>query len=127
MQFKGSARRFPDPNQSLLMAEQRRPTSRFIAAMGVAFVLVLVAAILRAPSSNWDLALLGILLGLFGLQRPDGCRHRFQPQVIGGSFLALVVAMVFLGGPPAALIGDPHDPHRLAPLARRLALRCSTT
>ena len=39
---------------------------------------------------------------------------------ISGSFLALVVAMVLLGGTPAALIGVVDDPRRLAALAGEL-------
>jgi hypothetical protein len=86
------------------MAERQRPTSRVIGAMCVAFVLVLAAAILRAPTSNWDLALLGILLA-FSIFSELTAVDTDSSLVIGGSFLAIVVAMVFLGGPPAALIG----------------------
>ena len=66
-------------------------------------------------------ALFGDPARLLGLQRPD--RDPDQSQLkISGSFLALVLAMVFLGGTPAALIGvitilagwlrwrdEPHD------------------
>ncbi len=86
------------------MAEQQRPTSRVLAAMWVAFALVFAAAILRAPTSNWDLALLGILLA-FSVFSELTAVDTDSSLVIGGSFLAIVVAMVFLGGPPAALIG----------------------
>jgi putative nucleotidyltransferase with HDIG domain len=86
------------------MAEQQRPTARFLVAMWVAFALVLAATILRAPASNWDFALLGILLA-FSVFSELTAVDTDSSLVIGGSFLAIVVAMVFLGGPPAALIG----------------------
>ena len=47
---------------------------------------------------------------------------------ISGSFLALMVlAMVFLGGTPAALIGVAIDPVRLDALARELRTTSSST
>ena len=42
---------------------------------------------------------------LLRLQRPDGDRPPTSKVKISGSFLALVLAMVFLGGTPAAVIG----------------------
>ncbi len=86
------------------MAEQQRPSSRVIAVMGFAFVAVLAAAILRAPYDNWDIALLAILLA-FSVFSELTAVDTESSLVIGGSFLAIVVAIVFLGGTPAALIG----------------------
>lgn len=68
--------------------------------------LIAVAAIagLLAPEANWDPALFGVLL-LFSLLSDLTAVSTKSKVKISGSFLALVVAMVFLGGPPAALIG----------------------
>ena len=46
---------------------------------------------------------------------------------ISGNFLALVLAMVLLGGTPAALIGVDLDPRRLAALPRKPATTCWST
>jgi putative nucleotidyltransferase with HDIG domain len=86
------------------MAEQQRPTRRFLVAECVVFALVLAFAILRAPYGNWDIALLAILLA-FSVFSEITAVDTDSSLVIGGSFLAIVVAMVFLGGTPAALIG----------------------
>jgi putative nucleotidyltransferase with HDIG domain len=71
-----------------------------LAALGGAVAL----AISRADTANWDLALLSTLLvfSVVSDLRAVETRGSFK---ISGSFLALVLAMVFLGGPPAAAIG----------------------
>jgi putative nucleotidyltransferase with HDIG domain len=86
------------------MAEQQRPTLRFLVGMCAAFVVVLAVTLLRAQSDNWELALLAILLA-FSVFSELTAVDTESSLVIGGSFLAIVVAMVFLGGAPAALIG----------------------
>jgi len=86
------------------MAERQRPTRRFLVAECVAFGLVLALALMRAPYGNWDIALLAILLA-FSVFSELTAVDTDSSLVIGGSFLAIVVAMVFLGGTPAALIG----------------------
>ena len=71
--------------------------------------------------ANWDLPLLGILLG-FSVFSDLTAIPTASRVKISGSFLALTLAMVFLGGAPAALIGaitilagwlrwrdEPHD------------------
>ena len=61
-------------------------------------------AIWKAPEANWDLPLFAILLGfsIFSDLTAVDTQSRMR---ISGSFLALILAMVFLGGTPAALIG----------------------
>ena len=86
------------------MAETQRPTSRVVVAMGVALALAWAAAVWRAPMGDWDLALLGVLL-VFSVFSDLTAAPAESSLVVSGSFLALVVAMVFLGGAPAALIG----------------------
>ncbi len=72
--------------------------------MGVALALAWMVAVWRAPLGDWDLALLGILLA-FSIFSDLTAAPAESSLVVSGSFLALVVAMVFLGGAPAALIG----------------------
>jgi putative nucleotidyltransferase with HDIG domain len=59
---------------------------------------------LSAPTANWNL---GLLLSLLVLSiASDWLALAVRGRIrISGSFLALVLAMVFLGGAPAALIG----------------------
>ena len=66
--------------------------------------LVVAAAVWQAPNANWDLALFGILLA-FSIFSDVMSIETESHLKISGNFLALVLAMVFLGGTPAALIG----------------------
>jgi putative nucleotidyltransferase with HDIG domain len=86
------------------MAETQRPTPLAVAVTWFGVVAALVAAAIAAPEGNWDLALLGVLLA-FSIFSDLTAAPAESSLVISGSFLALVVAMVFLGGAPAALIG----------------------
>ncbi len=72
--------------------------------MVVGLALVTAAAIWRAPSANWNLPLFCILLG-FSVFSDLTAISTTSKVKISGSFLALVLAMVFLGGTPAAVIG----------------------
>jgi putative nucleotidyltransferase with HDIG domain len=87
--------------------ETKRLTDRSAVARNVGFVLlvvVLAIAVVAAPSANWDLALLGVLLGFAAFS--DLTAKVVEDRLnISGSFPALVLAMVFLGGSPAALMG----------------------
>jgi len=85
------------------MAEPR-PTRKAIATMIVGLALVAAAVIWRSPDANWDPALFCILLG-FSVFSDLTAISTTSKVKISGSFLALVLAMVFLGGAPAALIG----------------------
>jgi putative nucleotidyltransferase with HDIG domain len=84
--------------------ENERPTrlNHMLLAAGLAGAVAV--AIWQAPNANWDLALLGILLGFSIFSDLTGIETESRLK-ISGSFLALVLAMVFLGGTPAALIG----------------------
>jgi putative nucleotidyltransferase with HDIG domain len=82
----------------------RRSSRSFIAAELVALGGAVALAIWNAPSANWDLALLLMLFAFAALS--DLCAVETGAGVkISGSFLAIVLAMVLLGGTPAALIG----------------------
>ncbi|MEZ5076918.1 MAG: HD-GYP domain-containing protein [Solirubrobacterales bacterium] len=81
-----------------------RPTPRAIAIQAGALAVVCAAAVWRAPAGNWDLGLLFVLLSFAVISDLTAITTNAQIK-ISGSFLALVLAMVFLGGTPAALIG----------------------
>jgi putative nucleotidyltransferase with HDIG domain len=85
-------------------AEAPRPTRLALAILRIAFGGSLVAVIAFAPQGNWDIALFGVLLA-FSTFSDLTAAPTESNLAISGSFLALVVAMVFLGGSPAALIG----------------------
>ncbi len=67
-------------------------------------VLTVIGGIWRAPQCNWDLGLFAVLLAFSVFSDLTAVSTESKVKV-SGSFLALVVAMVFLGGTPAAVIG----------------------
>jgi putative nucleotidyltransferase with HDIG domain len=98
-----------------------RPTPRAIALQVGALLLVVALAVYEAPQGNWDFGLLLVLFAFAAFSDLTAITTNAQLK-ISGSFLALVLAMVFLGGPPAALVGvltilvgwlrwrdEPHD------------------
>jgi putative nucleotidyltransferase with HDIG domain len=82
------------------MAERQRLNR----TASLALCLALAVAVWQAPEGNWDLLLLGVLMAFSIFSDLTAVRVESSMDV-SGSFLALVVAMVFLGGTPAALIG----------------------
>jgi putative nucleotidyltransferase with HDIG domain len=72
--------------------------------MVACLVLVAGVGLWRASSANWDVPLFCILLG-FSVFSDLTAISTTSKVKISGSFLALVLAMVFLGGTPAAVIG----------------------
>jgi putative nucleotidyltransferase with HDIG domain len=83
---------------------RNRPSRIVIVGMATGLAVVVAAAIWRAPDADWNPVLLAVLLAFCVFS--DLTAVEAQARVkISGSFLALVVAMVLLGGPPAALIG----------------------
>jgi putative nucleotidyltransferase with HDIG domain len=81
-----------------------RPTNAVIGVQIAALLAVAAAAVAWAPSADWNLPLFAILLG-FSIFSDLTAISTTSKVKISGSFLALVLAMVFLGGTPAALIG----------------------
>ena len=81
-----------------------RPSPRVIALQAVALVVVIGFAIFEAPQGNWDLGLLLVLFAFAAFSDLTAITTNAQIK-ISGSFLALVLAMVFLGGTPAAVLG----------------------
>jgi hypothetical protein len=84
--------------------QNERPTPLSTAIVAVALVFVIAAAIWAAPDANWDLALFGILLAFSAFSDVMSIETESHLK-ISGNFLAIVLAIVFLGGTPAALIG----------------------
>ncbi|MGH2379404.1 MAG: HD-GYP domain-containing protein [Candidatus Limnocylindria bacterium] len=83
----------------------RRPTRVMIAVQLAAIGVAVAVAVWRAPLASWDLPLLALLLALSiatDLLKVEVPAHRV---VITASFLSIVLAAVFLGGAPAALVG----------------------
>jgi putative nucleotidyltransferase with HDIG domain len=84
--------------------ENQRPTRLSHALLATIVVADIGVAIWRVPMANWDLALFGILLGFSILSDVMSIETESRLK-ISGNFLALVLAMVLLGGTPAAIIG----------------------
>ena len=81
-----------------------RPTPLINAIQVVLLCVVALVALLTAPSDNWDPALFGILLALSAFSDLTAIEAETSLKV-SGSFLAIVLAMVLIGGSAAALIG----------------------
>ncbi|MEA2423820.1 MAG: hypothetical protein QOH13_230 [Thermoleophilaceae bacterium] len=65
----------------------------------------LVVGVVTADTANWDFAIGGLLLGFAIVSEQAAVLVRSLGVRVSGSFLAIVVAMVLIGGTPAALIG----------------------
>ncbi|MGB7587108.1 MAG: HD-GYP domain-containing protein [Solirubrobacterales bacterium] len=84
----------------------KRPTPLIITVQVVGLCGVAAVSIvgLGVSSARWDLPLFGILLGFTVFSDLTAIETKSKLKT-SGSFLALVLAMVLLGGPPAALLG----------------------
>jgi putative nucleotidyltransferase with HDIG domain len=82
-----------------------RPTRVANSIETVALLGAIAVAILRAPDSNWDWALLGILVVLGAASDLLRIEVRSNRIFVSASFLAVVLAAVFAGPTPAALAG----------------------
>jgi putative nucleotidyltransferase with HDIG domain len=81
-----------------------RSSHRLIFAELLLLVGAAVVAIATADTATWDGPLFATLLVLAVVSELSAVRAHDSFK-ISGSFLALVLAMVFLGGPPAAALG----------------------
>lgn len=101
--------------------QAERPTSLIIVLQFVLLGAVGLAGAVRVAEANWDVGLFAILLGFSVFSDLTAIETQSKLKT-SGSFLALVLAMVLLGGPPAAVIGvltilagwarwrdEPHD------------------
>src|SRR5262249_53723065 len=84
--------------------EKTRPTKANNVLLAIGMVIAIVAAVFYAPEANWDFALFGLLIALAVFGELTGIQTESKLK-ISGSFLAIVLAIVFLGGTPAAAIG----------------------
>jgi putative nucleotidyltransferase with HDIG domain len=83
----------------------RRPSSTVIALNAAILGTAVGVAVLTSPGANWDLLTFALLFGLAIASDLMAASIRSSTLKVSGSFLAIVVAMVLLGGAPAALIG----------------------
>src|SRR4051794_31078276 len=83
----------------------RRPTRTAIAINAAILVSAVVGAIVSSPDANWDLPQLALLMIFAIASDLMAASIRSAKMKVSGSFLAIVVAMVLLGGAPAALVG----------------------
>jgi putative nucleotidyltransferase with HDIG domain len=81
-----------------------RPTRLVVAAQVVGLVAAAGVAVWRGPDADWDLPLLAVLFAFSAISDLTAIPTSSKVK-ISGSFLALVLAMVLLGGAPAAAIG----------------------
>lgn len=83
----------------------RRPSSTVLVLNGAILATALVVCVLTSPDANWDLPTLVLLLTFAVASDLMAASIRSSKLKVSGSFLAIVVAMVLLGGAPAALVG----------------------
>jgi putative nucleotidyltransferase with HDIG domain len=84
--------------------DNERPTRLNHTLLVAGLIGAVAAAVWRVPSADWNLPLFAILLGFSVFSDVTAIETESRLK-ISGSFLALVLAMVLLGGTPAALIG----------------------
>src|SRR2546423_9582140 len=82
----------------------RSPSPIVIWLNGALLAAGIGASVLTAHEANWDFAILGLLGGFAIASDLMAASIRSSRIKVSGSFLAIVVAMVLLGGAPAALI-----------------------
>src|SRR4051812_26295236 len=87
------------------LIHRRRPSTPVSALVVTTLVCATAGAIAAAGAGNWDLVTLALLLGFAMVSDLMAASIRAAQMKVSGSFLAIVVAMVLLGGTPAALIG----------------------
>jgi putative nucleotidyltransferase with HDIG domain len=83
-------------------AVPERPTA-LVLGLEILILAVALTAIPLVPYNSWNVDLLIVLLGFSALSGLVGIKT--EKVYISGNFLAIVLAMVFLGGGPAALLG----------------------
>jgi putative nucleotidyltransferase with HDIG domain len=81
-----------------------RPSRSVIAAQAAGLFAAAAVAIVVAPQANWDLPLIGVLL-LFTAVSDLTAVSTPSRLKISASLVSLILAIVFLGATPAALIG----------------------
>jgi putative nucleotidyltransferase with HDIG domain len=83
----------------------KRPTRAVIAFELLGIAAAAVVAVWQAPEANWDPLFFLVLIGLSAFSDLTAAPSGGARVRISGSFLALVISMVYLGGTPAAILG----------------------
>ena len=83
----------------------RRPSSTVLALNAAILACAAVVSVLTSADANWDLPTLALLLAFAIASDLMAASIRSSKLKVSGSFLAIVVGMVLLGGAPAAVIG----------------------
>jgi putative nucleotidyltransferase with HDIG domain len=81
------------------------PPRSVLYVSAVVLAASVAGAVVAADSANWDLATAALLLGFAVVSEQMAVLVNSLRVRVSGSFLAIVVAMVLLGGAPAAAIG----------------------
>jgi putative nucleotidyltransferase with HDIG domain len=84
--------------------QKERPTRLSTAILAIAFAGIVAVAVWEAPKANWDWELFATLLAFSAFSDVMSIETESRLK-ISANFLALITAIVFLGGTPAALIG----------------------
>ncbi len=84
--------------------QNERPTRFTTTILAIAFAGMVAVAVWEAPKANWDWELFATLLAFSAFSDVMSIETESRLK-ISANFLALVTAIVFLGGTPAALIG----------------------
>ncbi len=96
-----AVRQAADSNRSEM--DSSRPSKLIIAAQIVGLIAAAVVGVLTSGTANWDLGLFGTLLAFLVLSELTAVPTTSKLR-LSASFLPSVLAMVFLGGPPAAVM-----------------------
>jgi len=84
--------------------QKERPTRLAVTILALAFAGVVAAAVWEAPKADWNWQLFATLLAFSAFSDIMSIETESRLK-ISANFLALITAIVFLGGTPAALIG----------------------
>jgi len=84
--------------------DNERPSNLILGTQVAALVAVVALGVLTADTADWNLALFGILFA-FAIFSDLTAITTTSKLKLSGGFLPMVLAMVFLGGTPAAVIG----------------------
>ena len=83
----------------------RQPSPSIHGVQLAALIAAAVLALLASGSADWNIPLALALAGCAVISDLTAANTASAKLKVSGSFLALVLAMVLLGGPPAAVIG----------------------
>jgi putative nucleotidyltransferase with HDIG domain len=84
--------------------QKERPTRLSTAVLAIALAGIVAVAVWEAPKANWDWGLFATLLAFSAFSDVMSIETESRLK-ISANFLALITAIAFLGGTPAALIG----------------------